>query len=136
MGSRTSRKGSLFLTMNLLCYILATTACNSCSGPSTPGLTPSRGGRGSGGGGGGGDALRLGVCANLLGGLVGVVIGNPPTTPCCTLIAGLVDLEAAVCLCTAIRANVLGIINLNVRLALTLLLNVCGRTPPPGFTCP
>ncbi|XP_062180699.1 14 kDa proline-rich protein DC2.15-like [Phragmites australis] len=32
--------------------------------------------------------------------------------PCCSLLDGLVDLEAAICLCTAIKANNLGI-NLN-----------------------
>nr|GMC98435.1 14 kDa proline-rich protein DC2.15-like [Ipomoea batatas] len=80
------------------------------------------------------DALKLGVCANLLGGLVGAVVGSPPTLPCCSLIAGLADLEAAVCLCTAIRANVLGI-NLNIPVALSLVLNDCGRQVPNGFTC-
>ncbi|KAG9452372.1 hypothetical protein H6P81_005276 [Aristolochia fimbriata] len=79
------------------------------------------------------DALKLGVCANLLG-LVNVVIGSPPTLPCCSLLQGLVDLEAAVCLCTAIRANVLGI-NLNIPVSLSLLLNNCGRTVPTGFEC-
>nr|KAJ0199385.1 hypothetical protein LSAT_V11C600318620 [Lactuca sativa] len=69
------------------------------------------------------DALKLGVCANLLGGL-----------PCCSLIQGLADLEAAVCLCTAIKANVLGI-NLNVPLSLSLLVNVCGGEVPNGFVC-
>ncbi|XP_022852702.1 lipid transfer protein EARLI 1-like [Olea europaea var. sylvestris] len=80
------------------------------------------------------DALKLGVCANLLGGLLGVTIGTPLKTPCCSLIQGLVDLEAAVCLCTAIKANVLGI-NLNVPLSLSLLLNVCSKKVPPGFKC-
>ncbi|KAG9452373.1 hypothetical protein H6P81_005277 [Aristolochia fimbriata] len=79
------------------------------------------------------DALKLGVCANLLG-LVNVVIGSPPTLPCCSLLQGLADLEAAVCLCTAIRANVLGI-NLNIPVSLSLLLNNCGRTVPTGFEC-
>nr|GEV27005.1 hypothetical protein [Tanacetum cinerariifolium] len=44
----------------------------------------------------------------------------------------LVDIEAAVCLCTAIKANVLGI-NLNVPVSLSLLLNVCGKKVPSGF---
>ncbi|KAJ9555213.1 hypothetical protein OSB04_009827 [Centaurea solstitialis] len=81
------------------------------------------------------DALKLGVCANLLNDLVhGVVVGSPPKTPCCTLIEGLVDLEAAVCLCTAIKANVLGI-NLNVPVSLSLLVNYCGKGVPSGFQC-
>ncbi|PPR99311.1 hypothetical protein GOBAR_AA21354 [Gossypium barbadense] len=72
------------------------------------------------------DALKLGVCADLLRGLLNVTIGTPPVQPCCSLIQGLADLEAAVCLCTAIKANILGI-NLNVPLSLSLLLNVCSK---------
>ncbi|KAK9984645.1 hypothetical protein SO802_034170 [Lithocarpus litseifolius] len=72
------------------------------------------------------DTLKLGVCANLLNDLIHLVVGTPPNTPCCSLIGGLADLEAAVCLCTAIKANVLGI-NLNVPLSLSLLLNFCGK---------
>lgn len=79
------------------------------------------------------DALKLGVCANVLN-LVDVVVGSPPTLPCCSLIQGLVDLEAALCLCTAIRANVLGI-NLNIPVALSLVLNNCGKEVPTGFEC-
>ncbi|XP_028804371.1 pEARLI1-like lipid transfer protein 1 [Neltuma alba] len=78
------------------------------------------------------DALKLGVCANLLGGLVGVTIGKQ--SDCCTLIGGLVDLDAAVCLCAAIRANVLGI-NLDVSHSVDVILNNCGRTRPGGFQC-
>ncbi|CAN1258825.1 Lipid transfer protein EARLI 1, partial [Linum perenne] len=112
-----------------------------------------KGGRSEVGGGGGGgekptptptpsgggkcpiDALKLGVCADVLGSLLKLKIGNPPVKPCCSLINGLVDLEAAVCLCTAIKANLLGI-NLNVPLSLSLLLNVCDKKVPSGFQCP
>ncbi|KAG9132870.1 hypothetical protein Leryth_014816 [Lithospermum erythrorhizon] len=80
------------------------------------------------------DALKLGVCADLLGGLVNVVVGSQSNTPCCTLLGGLADLDAAVCLCTAIKANVLGI-NLNVPVSLSLLLNYCGKKSPSGFQC-
>ncbi|XP_050387135.1 14 kDa proline-rich protein DC2.15 [Argentina anserina] len=80
------------------------------------------------------DTLKLGVCANLLNDLVHLVVGTPPKTPCCSLIEGLVDLEAAVCLCTAIKANIIGI-NLNVPVSLSLLLNYCGKGVPSGFQC-
>ncbi|KAJ7944757.1 putative 14 kDa proline-rich protein DC2.15 [Quillaja saponaria] len=80
------------------------------------------------------DTLKFGVCANVLGGLVNVVIGKPPKEPCCSLINGLADLEAAVCLCTALKAKVLGI-NLKVPVDLTLLLNYCGKGVPSGFQC-
>ncbi|XP_042045654.1 14 kDa proline-rich protein DC2.15-like [Salvia splendens] len=81
------------------------------------------------------DTLKLGVCANLLNDLVHLVVGNPPKTPCCTLVKGLADLEAAVCLCTALKANVLGN-NLNLPISLSLLLNYCGKKVPTGFQCP
>ncbi|KAK4748543.1 hypothetical protein SAY87_015129 [Trapa incisa] len=80
------------------------------------------------------DTLKLGVCADVLNGLIHLVIGTPPKYPCCSLIEGLADLEAAVCLCTAIKANVLGI-NLNVPVSLSLLLNYCGKKVPSGFQC-
>ena len=80
------------------------------------------------------NALKLGVCANVLG-LVKVSIGKVPTDSCCPLLEGLADLEAAVCLCTALKANVLGI-NLDVPVKLTLLLNYCGKSVPEGFLCP
>uniref|UniRef100_A0A7C9DR28 Bifunctional inhibitor/plant lipid transfer protein/seed storage helical domain-containing protein n=1 Tax=Opuntia streptacantha TaxID=393608 RepID=A0A7C9DR28_OPUST len=80
------------------------------------------------------DALKLGVCAKVLDTLLNITIGNPPVKPCCSLIQGLADLEAAVCLCTAIKANILGI-HLNVPLSLSLLLNVCGCKVPKDFQC-
>ncbi|XP_028804365.1 14 kDa proline-rich protein DC2.15-like [Neltuma alba] len=79
------------------------------------------------------DALKLGVCADVLG-LINVQLGKPPKTPCCSLIQGLADLEAAVCLCTALKANVLGI-NLNLPINLSLILNYCGKGVPKGFQC-
>ncbi|CAN1169289.1 Putative lipid-binding protein At4g00165 [Linum perenne] len=80
------------------------------------------------------DTLKLGACVDLLGGLVHLVIGTPPSSECCALIKGLADVEAALCLCTVIKANVLGI-NLTVPLALSLLLSACEKTVPPGFKC-
>ncbi|KVH90159.1 14 kDa proline-rich protein DC2.15-like [Cynara cardunculus var. scolymus] len=80
------------------------------------------------------DALKLGVCAKLLGGLVNAEVGSPPVKPCCSLIQGLADLEAAACLCTAIKANVLGI-NINVPVSFSLLLGVCGNQVSGSFQC-
>ncbi|KAL7593511.1 hypothetical protein Lser_V15G33227 [Lactuca serriola] len=80
------------------------------------------------------DTLKLGVCANLLNNLLPIVVGNRSETPCCSLIAGLADLDAVVCLCTAINANVLGI-NLNVPVSLSVLLNYCEKKAPSGFQC-
>ncbi|WMV20180.1 hypothetical protein MTR67_013565 [Solanum verrucosum] len=109
MASKTSHPSiALFLSLNLVLFALVSGTNDT-------------------------DTLKLGVCANILH-LVNVVVGSPPTMPCCSLIQGLTDLEAVVCLCTAIRANVLGI-NLNVPLSLSLILNSCGKNPPTGFTC-
>ncbi|PNX97759.1 proline-rich protein [Trifolium pratense] len=112
---------------------------SSPSGGSTPsgGYTPPGGSTPSGGSGTvtcPRDALKLGVCANVLNGLLNVTLGQPPVTPCCSLLNGLVDLEAAVCLCTALRANILGI-NLNLPISLSLLLNICSREAPRDFQC-
>ncbi|KAE8664695.1 Rubisco accumulation factor 1 [Hibiscus syriacus] len=49
---------------------------------------------------------------------------------------GLVDLEASVCLCTAIRANVLDIIKLDVPISLSLLLNDCERGTSTDYLHP
>ncbi|CAI9274241.1 unnamed protein product [Lactuca saligna] len=102
MPSKTNTPVALFLALNVLFFALASgyTICPS------PNLKPSDAACPI-------DSLKLGVCANVLGRLLGLDVGNPPNRPCCSLIEGLVDLEAATCLCTAIKANVLGI-NLNV----------------------
>ncbi|KAF3615524.1 hypothetical protein CQW23_14785 [Capsicum baccatum] len=80
------------------------------------------------------DTLKLGACADLLG-LVNVAIGSQVTTPCCTLLEGLADLEAAACLCTAIKANVLGIVKLDIPVALSALVSACAKKVPTGFKC-
>ncbi|KAK1653835.1 hypothetical protein QYE76_071640 [Lolium multiflorum] len=82
------------------------------------------------------DTLKLGACANVLG-LISAGIGKAPSgggDKCCSLLGGLADLEAAVCLCTALKANVLGIV-LNVPIKLSLILNYCGKSAPSGFQC-
>ncbi|KAI7751881.1 hypothetical protein M8C21_002608 [Ambrosia artemisiifolia] len=128
MASRALATTAFLVTLNLLFFTLVTST--SCPPPpSTPkphkhhnkATCPK-------------DTLKLGVCANVLNDLVHLVVGTPPKTPCCSLLGDLVDLEAAVCLCTAIKANVLGI-NLNVPVSLSLLLNYCGKKVPHGFQC-
>ncbi|KAJ9549918.1 hypothetical protein OSB04_022461 [Centaurea solstitialis] len=130
MASKINAPLALFLALNLLFFAIAS-GCNTCPTPTpnppSPKPKPSSGTCPR-------DALKLGVCANVLGNLLGLVVGNPPVKPCCSLLEGLVDLEAAVCLCTAIKANILGI-NLNVPLSLSLLLNVCSKKVPKDFQC-
>ncbi|CAD5181828.1 unnamed protein product [Musa acuminata subsp. malaccensis] len=79
------------------------------------------------------DTLKIGACVDLLGGLVHIGAGDPAANQCCPLLQGLVEIEAAVCLCTTIKLKVLDM-NVYVPLALQLLLT-CGKTPPPGYTC-
>ncbi|KAJ8650040.1 hypothetical protein MRB53_003063 [Persea americana] len=80
------------------------------------------------------DALKLGLCVDLLGGLVHIGLGDPVVNVCCPVLQGLLELEAAICLCTALRLKVL---NLNIFLPIALqLLVTCEKKVPPGFTCP
>ncbi|KAM4081626.1 hypothetical protein ACJW30_11G106400 [Castanea mollissima] len=123
MASKAIATMAFLLSLDLLFFTMVTSTNVPCPPPKhTPQHSQPN------------DTLKLGVCANLLNDLVHLVVGTPPKTPCCSLIQGLVDLEAAVCLCTAIKANVLGI-NLNVPLSLSLLLNYCGKNVPKGFQC-
>ncbi|CAM8901795.1 unnamed protein product [Rhodiola kirilowii] len=80
------------------------------------------------------DTLKFGVCGSWLG-LVHEVIGTPPSKECCTLISGLADAEAALCLCTAIKANVLGVVKLKVPVAVSMIVSGCGKKIPKGFKC-
>ncbi|KAK9749238.1 hypothetical protein RND81_02G111800 [Saponaria officinalis] len=80
------------------------------------------------------DTLKFGVCGSWLG-LVTEVVGTKPSVECCTLLKGIADLEAAVCLCTALKTNVLGLVKLQMPVALSLLLNGCGKKVPDGFKC-
>ncbi|XP_058726639.1 pEARLI1-like lipid transfer protein 3 [Vicia villosa] len=75
---------------------------------------------------------NLRVCVSLLQNLVGIVVSPLQSKPCCSLIANLVDLDAALCLCTAIKLNVLGI---NPNIPLNLALVVCGRNTSINFVC-
>nr|UNN46811.1 EARLI1 [Populus ussuriensis] len=133
MASKSTTSLALFLAVNLLFFSLVTAKSSSCPPPPKPKPTPTPTPSPSGGK-CPKDALKLGVCADLLGSLLNVTVGTPPVEPCCSLIQGLLDLEAAVCLCTAIKANILGI-NLNIPVSLSLLLNVCGKKVPKDFQC-
>ncbi|CAI0470037.1 unnamed protein product, partial [Linum tenue] len=79
------------------------------------------------------DVLKLGACVDLLGGIVHIGLGDPVVNKCCPVLAGLVEVEAAVCLCTTLKIKALNL-NIYVPLALELLIT-CGKSPPPGYTC-
>ncbi|XP_010413891.1 PREDICTED: 36.4 kDa proline-rich protein-like [Camelina sativa] len=79
------------------------------------------------------NTLKLGACVELLGGLVKIGLGDPTVNKCCPLLKGLVEVEAAACLCTTLKINALDL-KLYVPVALQILLT-CGKNPPPGYTC-
>uniref|UniRef100_A0A2K2BLP0 Hydrophobic seed protein domain-containing protein n=1 Tax=Populus trichocarpa TaxID=3694 RepID=A0A2K2BLP0_POPTR len=56
------------------------------------------------------DTLKLQACANVLT-LAKIYVGEKEKATCCSLIDGLVDLEATVCLCIRVGVDLLGIIN-------------------------
>ncbi|WJX16273.1 hypothetical protein P8452_06324 [Trifolium repens] len=124
----SNKLSALIILFSLLAYSTFSHACGSCNPapkpkptptPPTSEKCPS-------------DTLKLGVCADILGN--NVIVGTPISSKCCALLQGLVDLEAALCLCTAIKANVLGT-NLNIPVTLSLLLSACQKSVPPGFQC-
>ncbi|KAF6176699.1 hypothetical protein GIB67_029753 [Kingdonia uniflora] len=80
------------------------------------------------------DTLKLGACVDLLGGLVHIGLGPSRKDTCCPVLEGLVDLDAAICLCTTIKAKLLNL-NIIMPIALEILID-CRKTPPPGFQCP
>ncbi|XP_050268396.1 14 kDa proline-rich protein DC2.15-like [Quercus robur] len=121
----SKKLSAAILVISLLFYSTLSSACNSCN--PTP-VAPAPAGESCPK-----DTLKLGVCVDLLG-LINLQLGTPPTSNCCALLTGLTNLEAALCLCTAIKANVLGI-NLNVPVSLSLLLSACQKTVPAGFQC-
>nr|GLL29941.1 36.4 kDa proline-rich protein-like [Ipomoea trifida] len=79
------------------------------------------------------DTQKLGACVDLLGGLVHIGLGDPLVNQCCPLLKGLVEVEAAACLCTTLKIKALNL-NIYVPIALQLLVT-CGKPPPPGYTC-
>ncbi|KAF8693347.1 hypothetical protein HU200_038736 [Digitaria exilis] len=127
-------KLALFLALSILTFAVAVRGCAPyCPTPPVvppPPVVPTP----SGGGSCPINALKLEVCANVLN-LLKLNLPVSGNNQCCPLLQGLVDLDAAVCLCTAIKANILGI-NLNVPIDLSLLLNNCGKICPADFTCP
>ncbi|KAI3453498.1 hypothetical protein Pfo_010161 [Paulownia fortunei] len=56
-----------------------------------------------------------------------------PSSKYCALVEGLAALEATLYLCTAIKANVLGIVKLEIPVALSLVINSCSKKVPQSF---
>ncbi|KAK9910852.1 hypothetical protein M0R45_034791 [Rubus argutus] len=128
MGCRGSKAVALFILLIITLLSLASSHEAPCPPTSPPPSVPKKQAKCPR------DTLKFGVCGSWLG-LVTEVVGTKPSKECCTLIKGLADLEAALCLCTAIKANVLGVVKLKVPVAASLLVNACGGKVPEGFVC-
>ncbi|XBJ24862.1 hypothetical protein VPH35_002646 [Triticum aestivum] len=91
------------------------------------------------------DGLKAKACVSVLG-LLRVVrlciasvpmvnVNEPRDEHCCSLLDGLVGLDAALCLCTNLHVNLLDH-NLDLPVDLRLILNNCGKVCPTDFQCP
>ncbi|CAN6232751.1 unnamed protein product [Urochloa humidicola] len=78
----------------------------------------------------------LGACTSALRPVFRAKVAASPVQPCCSLVNGLANAEAAACLCSAVRAAVVSIRGspVNFPLYFGFVLNNCGRRAP-GFTC-
>ncbi|KAH7352317.1 hypothetical protein KP509_19G039500 [Ceratopteris richardii] len=79
------------------------------------------------------DINKLEVCSSLLTGLV----TSPLQSNCCALL-GTVGLDVDLCLCAAIDANVLGLIDVRIpRLyIIAKIVTACGQSVQGNFSCP
>uniref|UniRef100_A0A803L376 Hydrophobic seed protein domain-containing protein n=1 Tax=Chenopodium quinoa TaxID=63459 RepID=A0A803L376_CHEQI len=81
------------------------------------------------------DTLELDACTDVLY-LVHLHIESTQKKLCCNIVGNLIKLDAATCLCTAVNANILVLINLDINVELAALVNYCDHKLPSGFQCP
>ncbi|OEL36659.1 hypothetical protein BAE44_0002321 [Dichanthelium oligosanthes] len=81
------------------------------------------------------NTLKLVACVDALNGLVHAVVGGEASEKCCPLLSGVSDLDAALCLCTTIKAKAL-IVSIVLPIAIEVLVNDCGKHVPSSFQCP
>ncbi|KAG8043452.1 hypothetical protein GUJ93_ZPchr0458g22636 [Zizania palustris] len=81
------------------------------------------------------NTLKLLACVDALNGLVHAVVGAKASDACCPLLSGVADLDAALCLCTTIKAKALSV-SLVLPIAIEVLVNECGKHVPSSFQCP
>lgn len=58
------------------------------------------------------------MCSNVLM-LLNLKIKVSVTEQCCPLLGGLADINAAVCVCNAIKANLIGLVTISIPIDLT-----------------
>ncbi|CAJ2658172.1 unnamed protein product [Trifolium pratense] len=74
----------------------------------------------------------LQACVRLLPYLGNIGVGIPQSKPCCSIISGLVDADALVCVCEVFKANVFGI---DINIPIKELLKVCEESVPSFSQC-
>ncbi|XP_062184742.1 36.4 kDa proline-rich protein-like [Phragmites australis] len=80
------------------------------------------------------NTLKLLACVDALNGLVHAVVGAKASEACCPLLSGVADLDAALCLCTTIKAKALSV-SVVLPIAIEVLVNECGKHVPSSFQC-
>ncbi|KAK2448051.1 Bifunctional inhibitor/lipid-transfer protein/seed storage 2S albumin superfamily protein [Trifolium repens] len=112
MGSKSVASITiLILSLNIFFFTTLSSAQAPTVSPSPPPICP-----------------NLRVCANLLNDLANVEVGSPQSEPCCSLIAGLADADADVCLRALVKAA-----GININIPVTEILRVCERNIAPNL---
>ncbi|CAH9110534.1 unnamed protein product [Cuscuta europaea] len=79
------------------------------------------------------DTMKVGLCLDILGGLIHIHLGDPAINKCCPMLGGLVGMEAAVCMCSTMSMRMM---NLTIFMPVALeLIGMCGLYLPPGYAC-
>ncbi|XP_074266299.1 cortical cell-delineating protein-like [Silene latifolia] len=123
-----SSKAIFFLCLNLMLFTLVCSNYVPTPTPTTP-LPPScptpADGKCPN------DALKIAACTEVL------MAMEERKSECCSLLDGLVGVDASLCLCTRLKAALLGFPVLNLSISSALLPNLCGKGDlNTRFQCP
>ncbi|KAJ3677240.1 hypothetical protein LUZ60_002964 [Juncus effusus] len=80
---------------------------------------------------------KLDSCLDMLGGVLGIITGQPISqyqSKCCAILNGLANAEAAGCLCAAAKESVLEI-TADWSVGVGLVASSCKKEVPDGFKC-
>ncbi|KAL1320465.1 hypothetical protein AAHE18_14G058800 [Arachis hypogaea] len=79
------------------------------------------------------NTIRSSGCLGALNNTIG--IGGPsPSSACCSVLGGLVDINADACVCTAIKTYQLPLLPNNTAYV-DAVVRACGIQTTPGFQC-
>jgi len=123
-----SSRAALFLVFNILLFTVVSSSTHSPPPPpskthsKTPSKTNSSTSKCTM------DMVRLGVCLNVLNGLVDVKVGRPTREECCSVIDHVLALDVAACVCLNVGVGLLyNIVKVDIPLKVNVLLNTCRR---------